>query len=272
MKTYNSTLARAVLVLALSPGTHAFCQTKPAAANAVSPYFTVQPHPGDKLYYIGFRTVAISAPGLDRSLVDSSGSEAEMEVLPGSTALDLKMTISARIEGAFQAENAPYELRDHGDIECFQGDCHPERSSTAPVAKGSVWGLPTGPLHPGMTWTTDLDYTWEFGPPGNQTIRVISVEPKTGTVILVRDGNGDGPRSGAKDITTVIKGGKSYTVSIKRGRTHWSGKATIQHGMIVSDECLSDAEVVLSSREFGAVTGRERMFNAIMQYPEPFAY
>jgi hypothetical protein len=272
MKIFTNTLATAFLVLAFSPWTQVSAQTKSIASNAVSPYFTVQPHPGDKLYYIVFRTVALSAPGLDRSLVDSTGGESEMEVLPGSTSLDLKMTTSSRIEGVFQVENAPYELRDRGDTECFQGHCRPERSSTTAVAKGSVWGLPSGPLHPGMTWTKDINYTWEFGPPGKQTIRVISVDPKSGTVVVARNGDGDGPRGQEKDTTTVVKGGKSYTVSIKRGHTHWSGKATIQHGMIVSDECLADAEIVLSSPEFGTVTGRERMFNAIMQYPEPFAY
>jgi hypothetical protein len=68
------------------------------------------------------------------------------------------------------------------------------------------------------------------------------------------------------------QGGHSYTVSVKRGHTHWSGKATIRHGMIVSDECLSDAQIELSSPEFGKVPGRERMLMAIMQYPEPIEY
>lgn len=258
--------------LLLPLGTHSLGQNKSGVEDATSPYFTLQPHPGDTLYYIGFRTIALSAPGLDGSVVSPSGSDANFKILPGSTTDDLKMTTSARIEGQFQVENAPYELRDHGDTECFQGKCYPERSATAMVAKASVWGLPAGPLQPGMSWTTDLKYAWELGPPGIQTIRVISVDPKDGIVVLTRDGQGDGPRDKADSTTTVTKGKKSYTVSVKRGHTHWSGKATIQHGLIVSDECLSDAEVELSSPEFGTVTGRERMFMAIMQHPEAFEY
>ena len=272
MKVSVIMLVSAFLVLVLCAGTHAFGQTKAAAEDEASAYFTLQPHPEEMLYYIGFRTMVISASGLDRSVVSPSGSEASFKILPGSTSNDLKMTTSARIEGQFQVENAPYELRDRGDTECFQGKCYPERSASAMVAKASIWGLPTSPLHPGISWTVEISHAWEFGPAGKQTIRVISVDPEDGSVILTRDGEGDGPRDQAGNTTVVMKGGRSYTVSVKRGHTHWSGKATIQHGLIVSDECLSDAEVELSSPEFGKVTGRERMFMALMQHPEAIQY
>jgi hypothetical protein len=247
-------------------------QAQPARPAEPSAYFTLQPHPGDVLYYIGFRTIVISAPGLDRSVVSPSGSEATFKILPQSTANDLKMITSARIEGQFQVENAPYELRDRGDTECFQGKCYPEHSASALVAKASIWGLPGGALHAGDSWTVQVTHAWEFGPPGKQTVRVIAVNPQTGSVTLTRTGEGDGPREKASETTVVMKGGQSYTVAVKRGHTHWSGKATIEHGLIVSDECLSDAEVELSSAEFGKVTGRERMFMALMQHPEAIPY
>jgi hypothetical protein len=272
MKAVIMMLASASPLLLLLAGTRAFGQIKPAPPDAPSAYFTLQPHPGEMLYYIGFRTMVISAPGLDRSVVSPSGSEASFKILSGSTSDDLKMTTSARIEGQFQVENAPYELRDRGDTECFQGKCSPERSASALVAKASIWGLPTGPLHAGTSWTVEVSHPWEFGPAGKQTIRVISVDPEDGSVVLTRDGEGDGPRAQAGDTTVVTKSGRSYTVSVKRGHTHWSGKATIQRGLIVSDECLSDAEIELSSPEFGKMTGRERMFMALMQHPEPIQY
>ena len=140
------------------------------------------------------------------------------------------------------------------------------------VAKASIWGLPAGPLHAGMSWTVEVSHGWEFGPAGKQTIRVISVNPEDGSVILTRDGEGDGPPDPVSNTTVVTKGGQSYTVSVKHGHTHWSGKATIQHGLIISDECLADAEVELSSPEFGKVTGRERMFMALMQHPAAIPY
>jgi hypothetical protein len=258
--------------LMLFPEGHSYGQTNRRVETEASPYFTLQPRAGDTLYYIGFRTIVLSAPGLDHSNVSPSGSDANFKILPGSTADDLKMTTSARIEGEFQVENAPYELRDHGDTECFQGKCYPEHSATAMVAKATVWGVPAGPLHAGMSWTTYISYPWEFGPPGKQTIRVVSVDPGDGTVVLTRDGAGDGPRDRAGSTTTVTRDKKSFTVSVRRGHTHWSGQATIRHGLIVSDECLSDAVVELSSPEFGTVTGRERMFMAIMQHPEAFDY
>jgi hypothetical protein len=216
--------------------------------------------------------MVISAAGLDRSVVSPSGSEASFKILPGSTANDLKMLTSARIEGQFQVENAPYELRDRGDTECFQGKCYPEYSASSMVAKAAIWGLPAGPLHAGATWTVEIAHAWEFGPPGKQTIHVISVDPKDGSVTLTREGDGDGPRNQANETTAVMKGGKSYTVTVTRGHTHWSGKATIRRGLVVSDECLSDAEVELSSPEFGKATGRERMFMALMQHPEAIQY
>ena len=272
MKISGLMLASTFPVLLLCAGTRALGQTKPAAEDVASAYFTLQPHPGEILYYIGFRTMVISAPGLNRSVVSPTGSEAIFKILPESTSNDLKMTTSARIEGQFQVENAPYELRDRGDTECFQGKCYPERSASALVAKASIWGLPPGPLHAGISWTVEINHAWEFGPAGKQTIRVISVNPEDGSVILTRDGAGDGPRDQAGNTTLVMRGGQSYTVSVKRGHTHWSGKATIQHGLIVSDECLSDAEVELSSPEFGKVRARERMFMALMQHPEAIQY
>jgi hypothetical protein len=42
--------------------------------------------------------------------------------------------------------------------------------------------------------------------------------------------------------------------------------------LIIADECLADAEVELSSPEFGTVTGRERMFMALMQHPEAIPF
>jgi hypothetical protein len=272
MKISAIILVSVLSILLLPSVTHTFGQTKPPAEDKASPYFTLQPHPGETLYYIGFRTVVISAPGLDHSVVSPSGSEAIFNILPGSTPNDLKMTTSARIEGQFQVENAPYELSDRGDTECFQGKCYPERSASALVAKASIWGLPAGPLHAGMSWTVEVTHGWEFGPAGKQTIRVISVNPADGSVILTRDGEGDGPPDPVSNTTVVTKGGQTYTVSVKHGHTHWSGKATIQHGLIVSDECLADAEVELSSPEFGKVTGRERMFMALMQHPEAIPY
>jgi hypothetical protein len=272
MKAFVVMLATVSPALLLRAGTPAFGQTQPVSADEKSAYFTMQPNPGEILYYIGFRTMVISAPALDRSVVSPSGSEASFTILPGSTSSDLKMTTSARIEGQFQVENAPYELRDHGDTECFQGKCSPDHSASSMVAKASIWGLPAGPLHAGMSWTVEISHAWEFGPAGKQTIRVISVDPEDGSVVLTRDGEGDGPRAQAGNTTVVTKGGHSYTVSVKRGRTHWSGKATIQHGLIVSDECLADAEVELSSPKFGKMTGRERMFMALMQHPEPIQY
>ena len=81
MKTFISTIAQVLFVLALYTQTLAHAQTKDTGSSAVSPYFTVQPHPGEKLYYLSFRTVAMSAPVLDRSLADSTGGESEIEVL-----------------------------------------------------------------------------------------------------------------------------------------------------------------------------------------------
>jgi hypothetical protein len=272
MRALVTVFASSFSLLALCPGTRALCQAAPSAGNGTSAYFTLQPHAGEILYYIGFRTMVISAPGLDSSIVSSSGSEASFTILPGSTPSDVKMTTSARIEGHFEIENAPYELRDGGDTECFQGKCYPERSASALVAKASIWGVPSRPLHAGMSWTVEISHPWEFGPAGKQMIRVISVNAKDGSVILTRDGDGDGPRDQATSTTVVKKGGQSYTVAVKRGHTHWSGRATIQHGLIVSDECLSDADVILSSAEFGEMKGRERMFMALVQHPEAIPY
>jgi hypothetical protein len=272
MKISRIIFASAFSILLFSTRNVISGQTKPSAEDKASVYFTVRPHPGEILYYIGFRTVVISAPGLDHSDVSSSGSEASFTILSGSTSNDLKMVTSARIEGQFQVENAPYELSDRGDTECFQGKCYPDHSASSMVAKASIWGLPAGSLHAGMSWTVGIRHAWEFGPAGKQTIRVISVDSEDGSVILTRDGEGDGSPEGARNTTVVSKGGQSYTVSVKRGHTHWSGKATLRHGLIVSDECLSDAEVELSSPEFGKVTGRERMFMALMQHPEAIQY
>jgi hypothetical protein len=81
MNAFVMVLAPTFPALLLFPGTPVLGQAKSTPADEASAYLTLQPHPGETLYYIGFRTMVISAPDLDRSVVSPSGSEASFKIV-----------------------------------------------------------------------------------------------------------------------------------------------------------------------------------------------
>ncbi|MGC2661299.1 MAG: hypothetical protein WA324_25375 [Bryobacteraceae bacterium] len=114
-----------------------------------------------------------------------------------------------------------------------------------------------------------MDKPWELGPPGIQTVTVVSVDKTNGVTVLKREGSGAGPYAGAQDSMTVKKGGKPYKAAIKYGTTHWSGQAVIRQGVIVSDELLCYTPVELSSPELGTIQATERQYLSVLEHPAP---
>ncbi len=162
------------------------------------------------------------------------------------------------------------EYRDHGTTLCYGKECSFNTNASGPFYNPTFWGSPKGgDLKPGQTWTLTLNRPWELGPPGNQTVTVVSVDKKNGITLLKREGSGAGPYEGAHDTMTVKKDGKPYKVTIKYGTAHWSGQVVIRQGVIVSDELLCDTPVELSSPEIGTIQAKERQYMSVLLHPTP---
>src|SRR5271154_4338279 len=56
-----------------------------------------------------------------------------------------------------------------------------------------LWGRPPAHLAVGTRWKVSIARPWEIGPAGTKEVRVVSLQPETGTVTLARTGQGAGP-------------------------------------------------------------------------------
>lgn len=140
------------------------------------------------------------------------------------------------------------DYRDHGTTMCFNGKCRFTTDASGPLFNPTFWGDPKGKLVSGQSWRVELKQPWEFGPPGLQTVTVVSVDKQSGIVILKREGEGIGPYEGGKDSLVIKKDGKQYKVAARYGRAHWVGQAVFQHGIVVSDEllCITPLELFVA--------------------------
>jgi hypothetical protein len=189
--------------------------------------------------------------------------------LPSESADSIKWTVTVRMDGRMALKDAAGEYRDNGTSMCFAGKCTFTTDASGPFFNPTFWGEPKGELKPGQSWTVTLKQPWELGPPGQQTITVLSVDGKNGMVVLKREGEGVGPFEGGQDSATIKKDGKPYKVAVKYGKAHWEGQAVFQHGVVVSDELLCLTPVELSSVEVGTIQALERQYMSLLEHPAP---
>lgn len=259
------------ITFALFASLRMFAQTVPAPPlppTDPSLYLTPHPHAGQTLSDITYRVISIYAPGMDDS-VSQMPSTGTLTILPSPSEDIIRFSFDGRIDGVTEMKAIRGEYRAHVTLSCLSGTCATNTDASAPFYNPTIWGSPKGDLIAGQTWAVKLISPWELGPPGTQTITVVSVDRANGTIVLKRQGDGDGAYVGAPDTVGIKKDGKSYKVAVKRDKTHWVGQAVIQQGVIVSDELLSITSVELSSPELGVIHARERQYMSVLEHPEP---
>jgi hypothetical protein len=175
------------------------------------------------------------------------------------------------MEGVVAQDDAKGEYRDHGRTMCFNGKCSVSTDASGPFFNPTFWGDPKVALRPGMSWKVRLTQPWELGPAGEQTVTVLVVDPANDTVVLQREGDGDGGYRGAPGEVVLKRGVTEIHAAVKRSHAHWLGKAVFRHGFVVSDELLCDTAIELSSPELGTIAGRERQYMSVVEHPGPIA-
>ena len=124
-----------------------------------------------------------------------------------------------------------------------------------PTAVGSystqVYGARPPPSHlaPGVSWTVTLKNAWELGGPnGTQKVTVVSVDPTTDTVVLLREGTASGPYADDRRQAKLTRGGKDETFDVIPGAAHWRGYATFVKGIVFADSLLVTRDVTLKDQ------------------------
>jgi hypothetical protein len=240
---------------------------------------TPKPKPADAAYYlkphleagqvlsdITYRVIATHGPGMEDSVWQAPATGTYTIVSSDSPDV-ISWNVSVRMDGKMVIQNAAGDYRDDGKTMCFKGKCSFTTDASGPFFNPTFWGSPKGDLKPGMSWTVELTQPWELGPPGKQTVTVLSVDKFNGMLVLKREGQGVGSYEGKHDVALIKRDGKQYRVAVKHGNAHWVGQAIFQHGVVVSDELLCNTDVELSSPEVGTIQAHERQYMSLLQHP-----
>jgi hypothetical protein len=229
----------------------------------VSPYLTLQLQK-DQVYATVFsKAVEVRGEGFDDYTGRYSGTAAYkvLDPNPDRPVFDLRSP-------AF--DKASYHVvltqQDKGQQDCIEGKCEVDRETSGLTFNPLLWGMPTGELKVGQTWEVQVTEPWEIGPQGSETVRVVSLDPATGTVTLRREGSGNGAsQDDARKLPIVVKGRK-LEATVTAGSSHWSGLTTIQHGIILNDDILIRRRVTLQT-EAGQFTGEETEYTLLNEMP-----
>jgi hypothetical protein len=238
-------------------------QQAPDAAYYLKPHLKA----GDVLSDLTYRVISTHAPDMDDNVwqVPATGT---YTIVNSDSPDVIAWKVSVRMDGKMAIQDAAGDYRDGGKTMCFKGKCNFITDASGPFFNPTFWGNPPeGELKPGMSWTVELTQPWELGPPGKQTVTVLSVDKVNGVVVLKREGHGVGSYEGKHDVAMITQKGKQYSVAVKHGDAHWVGQAVFQHGVVVSDELLCNTAVELSSPEIGTIKAQERQYMSLLQHP-----
>ena len=229
-------------------------------------FLKAKPTPGEMISDITYRVVSTSGAGME-DIVWRSGATGTYSILPSDAPDVIPWKVSVHMDGMTTITDATGDYRNGGKTMCFQGKCELTTDASGPFFNPTFWGEPQGDLKPGMTWTVTLAQPWELGPPGQQTISVVSTDPANGVIVLKREGHGEGSYLGGKSKVDIKKNGKDYHAEVKRGTSHWVGQAVFRHGVVISDELLCDTPVELSAPEIGTIQAHERQYMSLLEHP-----
>jgi len=173
------------------------------------------------------------------------------------------------------ADKLDIELREGGRTQCILGtdgkrDCKPYLDGSGLVFNPGLWGTPPAHLAPGMSWTASLKSAWELGGPnGTEKVTVVSVDPATDTVVLLREGTASGPYAGDHGQTKLTRDGNVETFDVVPGVAHWRGYATFVKGIVFADSVLVTRYLTLKDQSGKSVRAAERMIMLLNAAPWP---
>lgn len=229
-----------------------------------SSYFRMQLAQGATYGDVFSRAFSIKGQGFQEIVKRQSGSAAYTVI---DTDPDRPVfRITYRYDGTAPGSGR-VQIRDRGRTVCFDDKCQVDAETSGLAFDPVLWGEPPPHLAPGTTWRIRITQPWELGPPGEETIHVVSVDPTNAVIMLDRAGHGSG-QSDSEDLHTVAMTVGKITVDAKivAGASHWSGQTVFRHGIILSDVLLLERPVTLVSK-LGTFKGIERAYTLLNAMP-----
>lgn len=235
-----------------------------AHADASSAYFRLQLQKGETYTTVFSKAISIKGDGFKEivSRISGSASDTVVNPDPANPAFKNNYRYDGFTEGASQ-----YDVRNGGTTYCGHGKCATDAESSGVMFNPLLWGTPPNDLKVGMTWKIKITQPWELGPPGTETVRVVSLDPVNHVVMLDRWGSGSG-ESDSEDAHTahITVGNQTAVATLVPGPSHWSGQTVFRHGIILSDVILIERPVTLVST-LGKFQGMEREYTLLNAMP-----
>ncbi|HEY3951370.1 hypothetical protein [Phenylobacterium sp.] len=221
---------------------------------------------GDRFAFVFSKTISISGADFDAYTGRISGSS--IETIASVTPQAITEQESYRYDGR-PAGVDQVVVRDHGATNCVDGKCAPNDQTSAPLFNPLLWGAIPPDLTKTSTWRATIPNAWEIGPAGEETVRVVLLDPADGLVTLERRGHGSGPSSddAARSQIKIVSKGKTLMVKLVPGDASWEGYASVRHGVTVSDEIIVHRPVTLTAATGETFQAEERVYTLFIQAP-----
>jgi hypothetical protein len=219
---------------------------------------------GQVLGNIFSRTIAFKAAGLEIAVRRTSGTGVYTVIQ--SSADKLLFNGVFLYDGKPEAK-AKTEIRDNGATICYDDKCAPSTDASGLLYNPRIWGDPAGTIRKGARWEVSISEPWELGPPGKQTVTVISLDSANHSITLKREGKSEGFFADEKKQIPVAKDGKTYTVDVVPGPSRWTGYTTFREGIVINDELLVERSVSLVSAELGTIPASQREYILLNAMP-----
>lgn len=248
----------------LIPGTCARATDGANASYVAAPYFTPHTAPGEQFGTVFSIARSIKGDGFDELVGRNGGAAVDTAI--SDRADTLTFSAIARYDGQPDLHGID-ELSNHGKTDCFSGMCRTYTDASGLIYNELLWGKPPSTIKVGATWTVDIRQRWEMGPPAEQRITVVRIDPVARMVTLLREGQGTGLRLGESNQIPIKKDGKTYQVDVVPGPSHWKGYTTFRAGFVDSDELVVERPLILVSKELGKLKASEHMYMLLNAMP-----
>lgn len=236
-----------------------------AGASSSSPYFTPKFAKGESYTDIYSKTIAITGTGFDPIVLRGSGSSTYVVTDVNLQAVRFDET---DVTEGHSPSPGQLEIRDAGNTYCFNRKCSTNNQTSGLAFMPLLWGTPPDTIRAGTTWNVTVSEPWEIGPPGIETVTVISLDPSSRMVVLQRAGHGIGASSDDASGLRVTVDGKTFHATVDPGPSQWSGQVVLRGGIVVSDEILLKRPLTLAS-DLGTFSGTERVYTLLTAAPRP---
>jgi len=258
----RSTLLR-ILSSCLCIGAALFASTGIADTGKTNPYLTPQLQKGQVFANVFSKALEVRGAGFEPYNGRYSGTAAYKVLDPDPA----KPAFDTRSPAFDKADyHAIATLAEGGRDWCEQDKCTVNRQTSGPIFNPLLWGMPAGELKVGQSWQVVVTEPWEIGPAGQETVRVVSLDPADGIVTLEREGSGMGKSQDDERKLFITVKGKKLDATVTAGASTWSGLTTIRSGLILNDEILIRRPVTLQT-EAGTFSGEETEYTLLNLMP-----